>query len=538
MLSRVKSLLKKVSEFPWFESQPLFATYFYILASALSPSRRVFFVISFLYFAYLVYITSSIKKAIFYSFLPFWLFNVGREFTFVAVPKEAVKSPLYPEGRIITFVFSPYFILAVTAILIMYLELTKNMFLLGCLKFDKLKMRLVNRWKKFPVGWARVASTKSIVTQLKIDKYLLFFLVTFALFFVSSLFTSYHQGFSFLFTTGEYAFLTWLVLGIMMVRLSIKKEIGKLLTTLFLILYGLLVFEAGVTYLQFFKRSTLGLTVEKVLDIPSFGFGADENRLQFRPVGLSYHANSLANYQVSLLVTLIILWLFVRGSFSKKTSETLLVSSSALSLSIIILTLSRSAYISLFIFVGIVTIFNFKESLKAITATFKYLERYKLLVLGFSLFFIFVASDRILNSVYALTETGGLSTRAQQIKEAIQLLHTAPFLGVGNGMFISTLYDFNPEGVIRYFPEYVHNGFILLLTERGVVAGLTYLIGLYYLLKVVFKSQFTKITKTVIVGGIISTFTMMLFQPFFNLFSLNILVTGLLVEVRWNGKKD
>lgn len=498
------------------ERTVLLSTYLYLIFSLTMPNKRFFFILSFIYFVYLIYTTASVKKAIIYSFLPFWLLNVGREFLFVAVPQEAIKSPLYIEGRIINFVFSPFFILAITTISIVYATLFSSLIKIRNLTGSKLK---------------------DATSQLRIDKYILFFLLTFLLFFISSATSSYFTELSFLYTISEFSFFSWLFLGIITIRVSSRHEVRKLLTTLLFILFGMLVLEALIVYLQLFKRSTVGLTIEKVATIPSFGFGADENQLQFRPVGLRYHANALANKQISLLVTIILLWLMTKRSLSKKLANFIIVATIGLTGTVIIITQSRSAYLSLAIFSAILLIFNYKEVIKAFKFALVYLERLKIPILIVGLFFIFIILDRAFGSLFTLGETGGLNTRGDQIKEAIQLTRTSPILGVGNGMFISALYDFNPQGVVRFFPEYVHNGFILFFSERGILAAITYSIGVLYLFKLIRKSKFIKTTQLVITGGFVATYAMMAFQPFINIFSLNILIVGLLVEFQNHGKR-
>ena len=114
----------------------------------------------------------------------------------------------------------------------------------------------------------------------------------------------------------------------------------------------------------------------------------------------------------------------------------------------------------------------------------------------------------------------------------MQLIYLSPLVGVGNGMSISATYNFNPQGFIKYFPEYVHDGFILLVEERGVLPVITYIIGLYYLFRDINKSTFSKTAKLTIIGGLLAVYAMMLFQPYINLFSLNILIACILLDTK------
>lgn len=535
-----RNIILSVRNFPsslQVDAAPLVSTTLYLLVSAVIPSRRVFFVVSFIYFVYLIYHTGSIRKTIFYSFFPFWLLNVGREFLFVAVPAEAIRTPLYWEGRIIVFIFSPFFIVSVTTIVVLY-----------ALVLGNLLRRIYNWISHLSVGhfiytiYNPIIRQKSLImrdisVQVLGYKYLIFFLITFALFFFSSSLSTYFPGLSLLYTTTEYSFLAWLIIAIMTLGNCPKKDVDKMLVTFFFILFTMLVLEAGVTYLQFFKRGVIGLTIEKVSTIPAFGYGADEDQLFFRPVGLSYHANSLANWQVSLLTTIILLWLTIKNLLPKKISDFIIVVSVGLSVSVITLTLSRSAYLSLAIFLLLQFLFNYKTTLIALRFTLNYFQKLKIPILMLGIYFIYVISDRVFNTLFSLSETGGLTTRQTQISEAIQLIRGSPLLGVGNGMFISASYDFNPEGVVRFFPEYVHNGFILFIAERGLLPLISYLIGIYYLFKSVKEALFSKTVQLIIIGGLIANYAMMLFQPFVNMFSLNILITVLLIEAKSHARK-
>jgi hypothetical protein len=294
----------------------------------------------------------------------------------------------------------------------------------------------------------------------------------------------------------------------------------------------MLVLEAGITYMQYIKHGVMGLAVEKQTTIPTFGFGADEDQLSFRPIGLSYHANSLANWQVALLSSIILLWLTIKSSLPNKISNFMIITSTILSVSIIILTISRSAYLSLAIFLATLLIFNYTTTIKIIKFVLNYFDKFKIPILIVGIFFIYLISGRAYYSLYSLSKTGGLATRESQISSVMQLVYLSPLLGVGNGTSISASYNFNPLGPIKYFPEYVHNGFVLFVVERGILPTITYLIGLYFLFKTINTSVYSKTFKLTMVAGFLAVYAMMLFQPFVNLFSLNILVTCILLDTK------
>lgn len=476
------------------EREVVVLTFLYLLITIFSPSHKFVFVISSIYFLLMVYLTGSIIKTIFYSFFPLWLFRVGREFVFTAVPPESIESAFYwGEGRNLTFELTAFFILGITSV-----------FVLVALYIKKRG-------------------------RILMPNFLLFFLVTFLLHFISSALSTSGGVLSFLYTISEFSYLVWLLFAIYLIR-SVKSS-GKveILTTLFLILFGILVLEAGVTLLQVANRSVLGLSVEKVLTTPSFGAGAEESALLYRPIGLNYHANGLANWVIALFYAMLLLWFRVKGVFPKYVSSLLITTTVGLSVLVILLTLSRSAYLGLFISFVAFYLFDRNSLLKAKSFLLRYLKNFKIPILVILIFLSFIIVNRVLSSIYSFDETGGFSTRREQVVEAMELVRTKPALGVGIGMFIPSIFDFNPQGSVRYFPENIHNGFVLYLAERGLLAMFLYIIGIYLFLRIVVSIRLSKTVKLLIISGIISNYVMMLFQPFVNTLSINILVAGLIL---------
>jgi len=480
------------------EYKVLLLTYLYLIITLFSPSHKIVFILSALYFLLLFFLTGSIINTIFYSFYPFWLFRVGRDFVFEVVPKEGVASPLYwGEGRSLGFVFSPFFILVATSLVIYF--------------FIILKDRL----------------------RFSVPVFVIFFLITYVLHFLSAINSPYLGGLSLIYTIHEFSFLIWMLIGLSIFKKLQSFKKNKILTTLLLILFGMLILESSVVFLQVAKRSVLGLKVEKVASIPYFRAGAEESGLSFRPVGLSYHPNELANWYVAAVFAIFLLWYKIKDTIPKNLAHFLIVSSATLSLVVILLTLSRSAYLALFITIVIFWLFDRANLIKSVKFLSSYLKNFKVPILLIFIYFSFILPGRIYGSLYSFSETGGLKTRLEQLKEALNLIRSPSFLtGVGEGMYIPALYDFNPQGNIRFFPEDIHNGFLLFLAERGIVAFFIYLVAIYFLLRSIIKYEQSKTVRLLMIGGLISNYIMMLFQPFINTLPLNLLITGLLLKTK------
>lgn len=99
-------------------------------------------------------------------------------------------------------------------------------------------------------------------------------------------------------------------------------------------------------------------------------------------------------------------------------------------------------------------------------------------------------------------------------------------------MFISASYHLWPNGIMSFFPEDIHNGLILYIAERGIVASFIYLAALYYLIRTIVRYEHSKEVKLIMFYAIIASFIMMLFQPFINTMSVGILITALIIGIK------
>jgi hypothetical protein len=87
------------------------------------------------------------------------------------------------------------------------------------------------------------------------------------------------------------------------------------------------------------------------------------------------------------------------------------------------------------------------------------------------------------------------------------------------------------------FPENVHNGFLLFIAERGSISFLFSLLAIFFLLRAILLKKISGIYKSLFIVAVISNFTMMIFQPFDNMMSLNIMMSELILLGEKNEKK-
>lgn len=155
--------------------------------------------------------------------------------------------------------------------------------------------------------------------------------------------------------------------------------------------------------------------------------------LKVLPYGTTPHPNVLAGF---IAVSLVIIWLNSKSNLSKYITS--VVGTFAL-----FLTQSLSAWIAL-----IIAMFSSNKSR----------------VLAF-LFILFI----ILNTKYLILDTESLSRRLQLNLAAIKIWADHPLFGVGLNQFTASLSSLQPiDPTLRFFQP-VHNIYLLLLSETGLI---------------------------------------------------------------------
>jgi len=467
----------------------------YFLISLMISSVKLSFVVSFIFFAFLVY-RYSFYKAMVYSMLPLLYFGLGQTHSFVAVPASAVYSLQYWEGRQIGFSFSPLFAIFFSG------------FLLLLLSWKKLKIRFLLH-----------------------EKLMIILFGVYGL----SFFNSTMPFLSMLFIVRELLLVVWGVYLVLAIKNIPKIQVKKILYTLAIIVMTVLLQDSLLVFGQFIKGNILGLAIEKTQVSPAFGLGADERAGVFRPFGFNVHPNGLANEVILLGMSVLILLQYLSEKFTKKRKiiNQLLTIVVIVSFLIITLSLSRAAFVAVFISI-IFFVYRHPNQLKKINNLKSVISRlgiwFKIILVVLLGAIVFKLTSRMLDSVYSFTELGGVSTRVEQYAEALEVFKTSPVFGVGIGMFMPASYQLFPDGVMRYFPEPVHNGFLLFLVERGVASVLVYLFFALYFYRAINTSNLSKLTKTMIYLGVLSSFMMMIFHPQKNFLSFLVIIIMFIIH--------
>ena len=121
---------------------------------------------------------------------------------------------------------------------------------------------------------------------------------------------------------------------------------------------------------------------------------------------------------------------------------------------------------------------------------------------------------RIINTANSFQDSGGLTVRAKQITELVDLVKLHPLTGVGGNMSVAEAINNNKEGIYSMFPSSVHNYYMLVTIENGIPAILLLLLFVFFLVKESLHNS-QHILKTACFCSLISLIVAAFFQPIF-----------------------
>lgn len=467
-----------------FDVKVILLSSIFIVLYLLAPSSRWVFVVSFFHLASLLFLVKKIDLVFIYLFFPWMVFESGREFETVLVPLQHIQSSVYQSPVVSSFLLSPFLILLC----------------MMCIRFFFVRVAFSYFKRLWPIFLCLV----------------LYFILRM----VSVVFTEYSFFFSALYVFRELGIFFWLMFVLSNLDLGAQsngennREMngeGKVLPTIFALFCILFSVELAVSFGQFTLGGYFGLHAEKAHYIAQFGLGADENSALLRVSGFRVHPNRLTETLTeSLFAIVLFLTAFsqkiaarklVFGNFVvAKNTAGALASGTLLFLflgliSIGAITLSR-VVLGVFVF-GVLLyapelkkvsrdLFNFfrgnfalKSELKKVAKRIPKVLYLVGLVAGSVVIFWFSSriSNRVYLSFFSFNENGGITTRMVQFSEAIEVILKRPLFGSGPDMYAAALYQWVPNGEVMYFPEKVHNGFLLIAAESGIFsAGLSFLL--------------------------------------------------------------
>lgn len=266
---------------------------------------------------------------------------------------------------------------------------------------------------------------------------------------------------------------------VVMYILNFYKIQAKMLLYTSLIWFSF--FQSTVVILQFFKQEFIGLTFELGTGT-SFYTGSDENNALFRPSG-SFMYNNQASFILALTLSCVLPY----AMQSKKKDA--FIASIALT-SAIILIQTRSIWIAVFCILCAIG-YIYKENLTKLVQLIG-IRRSLLYFLGTLAVFGPIVLPRLFLSANFFYRGAGLPIRVDMIKEAVYVIKDSFWFGYGPGTTEYITHTFFPEGVTSVFPAPVHNAYLHLMIEVGMLGLLSFFIPFLYVIRTAFNMKISR----------------------------------------------
>ena len=475
----------------------------YFSLFVLNPNNKLMVLFFALYGFWLFKFNKSIEKSLLYTFLASWIINIGKTYLVQLLPAGTLPFNELGNGLVSGVVFSIKEIL----VILMALWLLRE-YLIG-----NKRALLMDR-----MSWLLFLYFGSI--QL------------------AAVFGSIYPELSLI--HGMYELQP---LIIYLFTRNVMRTEKRLLSESLQVLGASVIFQMCLSLVQFVNRNPAGLTMEVAQDFIRLDTSTEASALSFRPVGTFSHANVLAHYAL--------LYLGIFGSFvfdlgrNRRYLTNFVVFGSAVV--ILLLSLSRSAWISGFgaVVIGLYLLekrWGYKIRFNKIVR--KWLFKFLIPVLILAMVFVL---PRIANSFLSFERYGGATTRSELVTEFWKTFQENPWFGVGMGMDVyyqalkyksnlvgnaqilfknfpwHVFYKTNasPESVILYFPYSVHNGYLRLVAQTGLVPILIFgviswkLFRALWMKLVVTKSTGNRIILTGLLVGLMGLCLNSFLQPLF-----------------------
>ena len=270
------------------------------------------------------------------------------------------------------------------------------------------------------------------------------------------------------------SFFYWLRISeLILLGLAIGKYSKTFLDHIQKCLPGIVLFETGLSVFQMIKQGSIGgifwFLGERSFSVFTPGIARADwlGKVLLRPYGTFSHPNSLAGFT---LVSLIVISAKKRLGIVDKISLTA-------GFTLLFLSFSRTAWLTVFILSFGYLLYNLYKGFrkKRLKFSFKYIA-----VLGILPLTIFFFTRTTIASSSFLV-------RQDLAKFALRMIKLSPLLGVGGGNFVIALAQNQPVWEWLYFLQPVHNIFLLVATETGVVGLIVFVAILVLAVQKIFQ---------------------------------------------------
>jgi len=316
------------------------------------------------------------------------------------------------------------------------------------------------------------------------------------------------------------------ILALYTINLSRRIKLWPLAIS---ILAALTLFEFIVAGSQFFQKGYIGSSVESTGYI-SGGSSVDEVASLFRPLGTYPHPNILGQ-SVVFSLPILISFLYIKQYIF---SPYFILFVTMGGIGSLLLSQSRSAWFSL----GSTLLFLFYivEKRWKLRLAIQLNKHIFVICAIFFLIAISVVHSRLQLLIYSFEESASGSTRLLLIKEWIQIIARNPLLGVGPGMSIVEGLDQNYTQTLLVFQSTVHNVYLLIASEQGVISAGLFILYIVSTTKLFFhllqtkKKRNDKLHLIGVLFGSWGLYLNFLFQPHLDTMVLAILFQCILLK--------
>jgi len=276
------------------------------------------------------------------------------------------------------------------------------------------------------------------------------------LFFVSGIVSYLFANTSFAVLNGILRLSIYILFYILAKRYLSDEKIKRMCI---FILISMVIFESGLTILQFGIGHPFGKYIEEVVKTSPYGKFWDEDYTVFRPTGTFKGPNSLSSF-----LTIILPFIFL---LRRKTVKFLILLSAlvAIFLSFTRFSWMMSILVLIIVFWLTKPKINFSRlKLAAVIPT--------VFLLGLTVLILFPYFQyKISLTGFSITDISSIDTRMKLNREAISLVAQYPVFGVGLNQFSDFAVENNITGIFKLLPNIiVHNVPLLISAEIGIPA--------------------------------------------------------------------
>lgn len=314
-----------------------------------------------------------------------------------------------------------------------------------------------------------ISSLKKLLVKIKKKYFSVFLLFIFLL--LTGTLISKNPG------AGFYGLIKFLEFSFLFVYISLRKS--EIRESLIVFLMSLsVIYESLISIFQYFNGGSLNgifyFFGERFYNAQTPGIAnvSISGELFLRPYGTFSHPNVLAAFLV--LYMSVIMFFLLRKA--KGFLKVFLIATIILGTTSLLFTFSRTGILSWVLVLFLSFANAFLKKYKNFTRNF---SLFVLLFISLLMIFYFPLSQRIFN--FNLTDQS-ITQREALINESFKMISNYPLLGVGVNNFLNNLHN----NSLPYLLQPVHNIYLLVFAETGILGFLFLIFFIFILLKKIY----------------------------------------------------